>query len=159
MPDKRASWINQDENDWDDLTPVADKKTKAAKTRSQERAIFKLFSLGVSTNRDAWSNDSRPAALLPKKAGFFSHRFNEAISRSRCLPTLESQDVRNLRPRRFKSRSVLDFFTDGQLVRAFYRPSLQRLWLFQCETFIDRPGALSPDVRRGSRDYAPDLFQ
>ena len=47
-PDKRANWINQNENDWDDLIPVADKKTKAAKTRTQERAIFKLFSLGVS---------------------------------------------------------------------------------------------------------------
>ena len=48
VPDKRANWINQDENDWDDLIPVADKKTKAAKRRSQERAIFKLYSLGVS---------------------------------------------------------------------------------------------------------------
>src|SRR5690606_8303200 len=27
-PDRKATWINQAENDWDDLLPVADKKTK-----------------------------------------------------------------------------------------------------------------------------------
>ena len=53
-PDKRATWINQNENDWDELIPVADKRTKAAKIARQERAIFKLYSLGVSTNRDDW---------------------------------------------------------------------------------------------------------
>ena len=53
-PDKAANWINQTANDWDSLIPVADKRTKAAKTKGQERAVFKLFSLGVKTNRDDW---------------------------------------------------------------------------------------------------------
>ena len=53
-PDKRATWINQNENDWDELIPVADKKTKAAKIARQERAIFKLHILGLVTNRDDW---------------------------------------------------------------------------------------------------------
>ena len=50
--DSRANWINQTENDWDDLLPIADKKTKLAKARGQERAIFRLFSFGLVTNRD-----------------------------------------------------------------------------------------------------------
>ncbi len=53
-PSKRGNWINQVENEWDELLPIADKKTKAAKGSGQDRAIFKLFSLGVSTNRDEW---------------------------------------------------------------------------------------------------------
>jgi predicted helicase len=53
-PDKRANWINQDENDWDDLIPVADKKTKAAKTRAQQRAVFLDYSMGFITARDGW---------------------------------------------------------------------------------------------------------
>ena len=43
-PSARHDWIDQVENDWDDLIPVADKKTKAAKVNGQERAVFKLFS-------------------------------------------------------------------------------------------------------------------
>src|SRR5690606_16321134 len=42
-PDKSANWINLAENDWDQLIPVADKKTKAAKGKGQERAIFRLY--------------------------------------------------------------------------------------------------------------------
>ncbi|MBX3581471.1 MAG: N-6 DNA methylase [Rhizobiaceae bacterium] len=53
-PDKDANWVNLTENDWDSLIPVADKKTKAAKGKGQEKAIFRLFSLGVSTSRDEW---------------------------------------------------------------------------------------------------------
>ena len=39
-PDKRANWINQNENDWDDLIPVADKKTKAAKSDRRSGRFF-----------------------------------------------------------------------------------------------------------------------
>ncbi|MBO6759166.1 MAG: N-6 DNA methylase [Roseibium sp.] len=54
IPSKRKNWINQVENDWDDLIPIADKKTKAAKAGSQARSIFRLFSFGLVTNRDEW---------------------------------------------------------------------------------------------------------
>ena len=62
-PDRHANWINQNENDWDDLIPVADKKTKAAKVKGQERAIFKLFSQGIKTNRDDWVIDTESSIL------------------------------------------------------------------------------------------------
>jgi len=52
--DKNANWVNLTENDWDSLIPVADKRTKAAKTKGSEKAIFKLFSFGLVTNRDDW---------------------------------------------------------------------------------------------------------
>src|SRR5690606_29512768 len=53
-PDRNADWINLAARDWDELVPVADKKTKSAKGKSQERAIFRLSSFGVVTNRDDW---------------------------------------------------------------------------------------------------------
>lgn len=56
-PDKKGNWINLAENHWDELIPVADKKTKSAKTSAQQKAIFRLFSLGVKTNRDDWVTD------------------------------------------------------------------------------------------------------
>jgi predicted helicase len=53
-PDKTNNWINQITNDFDLLIPVADKETKSARVPGQERAIFRLFTLGVVTNRDEW---------------------------------------------------------------------------------------------------------
>ena len=65
-PSKRHYWINQVENDWDDLIPIASKETKAAKHRTRERAIFKLFSFGMATNRDDWLYDHSEATLRSK---------------------------------------------------------------------------------------------
>lgn len=52
--DKAHNWIDQAEEDWSELLPIASKETKATKWASRERAIFKLYSLGVVTNRDEW---------------------------------------------------------------------------------------------------------
>ncbi|MGX8011772.1 type ISP restriction/modification enzyme [Mesorhizobium sp. ORM8.1] len=65
-PDKHANWVNLTENDWDEMIPVADKKTKAAKGKAQEKAIFRLFSLGVSTSRDEWVYGQTPDSILEK---------------------------------------------------------------------------------------------
>lgn len=65
-PDKRHNWINVAATDFESLMPVAAKGTKTAKKASQERAIFKLYSLGVVTNRDEWVYDMAPAPLSAK---------------------------------------------------------------------------------------------
>jgi predicted helicase len=53
-PNARQDWIKQTANDFDTLVPVASKETKFTKSVAQARAIFKMFSLGVATNRDDW---------------------------------------------------------------------------------------------------------
>ncbi len=53
-PDKVHSWINLADNDFEALLPVADRRTKYATVASQERAIFRLYSQGLKTNRDEW---------------------------------------------------------------------------------------------------------
>lgn len=53
-PDKVHSWINLANNDFETLLPLADRATKYAKVTSQERAIFRLYSQGLKTNRDEW---------------------------------------------------------------------------------------------------------
>ncbi len=58
IPDKNNNWIDlADDNDFDSLIPVANKETKLSKKPDEERAIFKLFSLGVVTSRDEWVYD------------------------------------------------------------------------------------------------------
>ncbi|MDH6085449.1 N-6 DNA methylase [Chrysosporum ovalisporum TAC611] len=54
-PDRKHNWINQTDNDFDTLLPLVDKDVKAGKG---EKAIFKLFSRGVATQRDEWVYDN-----------------------------------------------------------------------------------------------------
>ena len=79
-PSKSGNWINQVENEWNDLLPIADKKTKSVKGKGQDRAIFKLFSLGASTNRDDWAYSFDQAEVL-EKAKLFASVFNRENSR------------------------------------------------------------------------------
>ena len=67
-PDPRHNWINVPWNDFDRLIPLASKETKAAKKAAQEKAIFKLFSMGVKTNRDSWVCDFSETRLEEKVA-------------------------------------------------------------------------------------------
>ncbi len=55
-PDAKGSWLGISDNDWGTLIPVCDKVVKSKKT-GPEKAIFKLFSLGVVTARDSWVYD------------------------------------------------------------------------------------------------------
>ena len=46
-PDKLNSWINQSENDWEELTPLFD--------RENQNVIFHSFSPGIHTAKDDWA--------------------------------------------------------------------------------------------------------
>ncbi|MFO1506912.1 MAG: N-6 DNA methylase [Lysobacterales bacterium] len=74
-PDGKHNWLNLTDSDFDTLIPVATKAAKAAKKPAQEKAIFKLFSLGVSTNRDAWLYCD-DVATLSQKMRYFIDRYD-----------------------------------------------------------------------------------
>ena len=59
-PDSTGNWLNQSNSNFDRLIPLADRQTKLAKTVEDERAVFGLYSVGVSTNRDEWVYDFNP---------------------------------------------------------------------------------------------------
>ena len=53
-PDKRHTWLTADlHTDFDTFIPMGNKTVKAGKD-DVEGTLFKTYSLGVSTNRDAW---------------------------------------------------------------------------------------------------------
>ena len=135
-PDTKANWINQTENDWDDLLPVADKKTKAAKVKSQERAIFKLNSLGVVTARDDWVYDFDQSKLKQKVAHFtktYSNKLaDRAPTRDGRLSQIEGDPsikwTRQLK-RDYENNKTLSV-KDGQIVRSTYRPFVDKHLFF-----------------------------
>ncbi len=69
--DIRASWINQDENSWNDYMAIADNRSKHGTSKSQTRTIFQTFSTGIMSGRDEWIVDFDQANLR-SKVEFFS---------------------------------------------------------------------------------------
>ena len=62
-PDKRNTWLTEGLHaEFDTFTPMGDKAMKAAKGPATD-VIFKTYSLGVSTNRDAWAYNFDQNAL------------------------------------------------------------------------------------------------
>lgn len=76
VPDKKHHWLRQTDNNFDELLLLADRKTKLACNGSVEESVFKLFSLGVSTNRDDWVHDF-DRKILAKKIRHFVRIYEE----------------------------------------------------------------------------------
>jgi predicted helicase len=75
-PNNEGNWINQTDNDFDNLIPLINKDVKAGKT---EEAVFKLFTIGVVTNRDEWVYDFSKLNLI-HKIEFFIKKYNLSIA-------------------------------------------------------------------------------
>ncbi|MET3758755.1 putative helicase [Rhizobium binae] len=127
-PDKKANWIDLAENDWNDLIPLIDKKTKAAKTSGQEKAIFRLFSLGVATNRDEWVYDYDRDRLADKVSRFVE---TYEAERTRWRGDTNAKETGAWVDRSIKWTSELEnylkngtplAFRDERIRRAAYRP-------------------------------------
>ena len=65
-PDGKANWLNQSNSNFDRLLTLANRETKLAKQTEEERAAFKLYSLGVATHRDDWVFDFNRVELATK---------------------------------------------------------------------------------------------
>ena len=118
-PDRRHSWLNRGNPDFPNLMPLADRKTKLAKTEDDEQAVFGLYSLGVATNRDAWVYDF-DSDNLRKKAIFFAKTYNDMLDAGDVSynPVIKwSRDLRNefQRERRITYR-------DDDCISSLYRP-------------------------------------
>ena len=63
QPNARQMWLTEGlRDDFETFIPMGTKAAKAAKGEA-EGTIFKTYSLGVSTNRDAWAYDFSPEKL------------------------------------------------------------------------------------------------
>lgn len=136
-PDKGANWINLAVNDWEGMLPVADKRTKASKGKGQERAIFRLYSLGVVTSRDDWVYDF-DEKRLESKVKHFIERYEE---NRRVLGTASEEPTAHRVARDIKWTSELESHLKANKALAFsadrirhsaYRPFVRK------RTYYDR---------------------
>jgi predicted helicase len=134
-PDMKGNWINVAHTDFDSLIPLANKAVKSTNKPSQEKALFKLFSLGISTNRDEWLYDL-DRNVLETKARFLIERF-EAYR-----PATDNFDETIKWSETLKRRATSterEPFDAARIRRAAYRPFFGTN-LYQSSLFIDRPG-------------------
>jgi predicted helicase len=122
--------------DFSAFIPVATDSTKKTRIVAQEQAIFKLFSLGISTNRDEWLYDFNSESL-ENKMSFFVSNYADTKADTEEFDTVIKWS-RNLK-RRFK-RGVREQFDRARIVEASYRPYVKKL-LYQSSLYIDESGA------------------
>ncbi|HEY0306377.1 MAG TPA: type ISP restriction/modification enzyme, partial [Longimicrobiales bacterium] len=73
-PDAKGYWLSLSKNNFDDLLPLASKEAKTGKRGAN--AIFGVYSIGMSTNRDAWVI-SKDRSTLSDQMRFFTKIYAE----------------------------------------------------------------------------------
>jgi predicted helicase len=136
--DKRSNWINLTNNDYASFLPIGNKKTKTTNIIAQVRLIFRLYSLGLSKNRDEWLYDLDRDDLEVKIKSLIA-RYDRIKPDAQEFPEVIKWS-RNLKRRLHQKRR--EAFASGRIVRASYRPYMKR-WLYQSDLFIDEAGALA----------------
>lgn len=114
-PDKNHNWINQTDNDFDNLLPLVDKDVKTGKA---QEAVFKLFSSGIKTQRDEWVYDLSEQSLAEKM------KFCIKIYQSQILGITESKfNIKWDRElTKYLDRGIIKCFDYQNIKPSLYRP-------------------------------------
>ena len=124
-PDKRNDWLNQSNSDFERLIPLANRQTMRAKSDDDEIAIFKLYSNGVKTQRDAWVFDFDERNLA-SKIRFFTDTYED---RRRRLADRDFDDSElgteikwDRELRKYLRRNIPVRYSREHTVESLYRP-------------------------------------
>jgi predicted helicase len=135
-PDEKGHWINLTQNDWDDLVPLATRAVKLSKKPSQERAIFKMYSFGVVTNRDDWVYGESEHEVTAKVRTLIStynadvQRLAGVGNRGKIGGLVDTKIKWTRAVKRDLERGIRYAFDGSRIVRAMYRPFCQRYLYF-----------------------------
>jgi len=156
-PDARNRWLHEGESaEFEKFPPIGSKETKSADSLDAH-AIFRTYSLGVSTNRDSVVYDFDEGRLA-KRVEQFADDYNSEVARyQRKRPTADELDdflkidrvkwSRNLKGE-LKRERFLEF--DRSKIRPVsYRPFTRR-FLYLDDIAVDEPAQ--------SRVFAPKLI-
>ncbi|HEX9926647.1 MAG TPA: type ISP restriction/modification enzyme, partial [Anaerolineae bacterium] len=119
VPNKRHTWINQTENDWDDLLLLFDRKTK--------ETVFNVFSNGVKTQRDEWVYDFSNEALV-EKMGFFVDVYRQTLQNPDYPDRFQIKWDADMT--RYWERGISKTFNQEQIVTSLYRPFVKMHFYF-----------------------------
>lgn len=142
QPNITHEWLGEGRAEFKNLLSLVDKKTKSTKNVIHERSILKLYSPGISTNRDEWLYDFSQVNLQ-SKVELFTQRYDIVRSRAKGIANFNEfgdgiKWSRNLK-RRLQSQ-MAERFDPKRVAKTSYRPFVAK-WLYRSKTFIDEIGA------------------
>ena len=132
-PDSKSNWLNQSDSDFETLLPLANRETKLRNKADDERAVFRIFSLGIATNRDEWAFDFTSQGLI-KKVRLFCDTYRRELRRFASEKPASNQ-IGDWVDRSIKWTSELEThllkghnirFDSDYVVPALYRPFTAR---------------------------------
>ena len=156
-PDRHGDWINQRDPQFDFFIPMGDKKSRS------KNSLFNTYSLGISTNRDAWCYNASRGRLSENITRFVDF-FNSEVERYRnsdeniSVADFVNRDSTriswssSLIPNRVARGDSLSF-NQGSIRQSLYRPFFKTLVYFD-GGLIDRMGlmrSLLPNVDSENR--------
>lgn len=135
--DNRAdgAWLDIPQESSAGLLPLIDRSTKTHDAQNRDRAILRLYSLGISTNRDEWLY-GEGCDQLEAKVSAMINAYDAIDQRSNEFP-LTLKWSRNLKRRLAQGRR--EQLDRSQIVDAMYRPFTRRK-LYQSQLFVDEMG-------------------
>ncbi len=93
MPDKRHTWLTADlHTDFDTFIPIGSKIAKANKGQA-EGTLFKVYSLGIATNRDAWVYNCNQNTLTKNMQSMIDFYNSEVSKWERRVDRTQSVDA------------------------------------------------------------------
>ena len=138
-PDQRYTWLTEGlHTEFETFIPMGTKKAKAAKDEAVD-VIFKIYSLGVATNRDAWTYNFNRNTLAENISGMIDTYNEQTFKQER--QTVRDANVddfvvyddakikwsRNLK--RELKRGRIAEYAEGKVRNSLYRP-FTRSYLF-----------------------------
>ena len=132
-PDRKHNWLNQSDSNFERLLPLADRQTTRAKSEDDERAVFKLYSNGVTTQRDEWVIDFDDRNLA-SKVRFFADIYED---KRRRLVGSEFDDSElgteikwDRELRKYLRRNIPVRYAQERIVESLYRPFIKKNFYF-----------------------------
>jgi predicted helicase len=143
-PDAKGNWLTNDtDEEFDAFLPIGSKEAKAG---TSVPTVFRTYSLGVSTNRDAVVYDF-DAKRLAKRVEQFTDDYNAELHQWQKKG--KPQDIDNFVSyetikwsetlKRHLSDEVQARFCAKRICSSLYRPFTE-LWLYYDALLVDRPG-------------------
>jgi predicted helicase len=131
-PDARGNWINQTHNDFETLLPLASQEA------AKRPGVFKLHTLGISSNRDEWVYGETEQALLEKIGWLHARYKTNCGQRGAFDPAIKWSET-------LKRRLAAEYdepLTPKAIRASSYRPFTARA-LYASSLFVDRPGRMA----------------
>ncbi len=128
VPDAHGDWFNQRDDSYSRFMRMDGKKT-------EEKAIFKNFSLGVGTNRDVWAYASSKSSIEDKLRNCITFYNQEVEKKKQDSSYIFSKDLTKIswiHPQRIGFEKLIksNLFDKNKIHPAVYRPYIRQYLYF-----------------------------